>query len=633
MGSIKNANPIADITHSILALEQLEADIGAMDFTSGSVHFMCYDIDALRQINYAYGRKVGDALLGHIARWIRATYPGVLYRVEGDMFCCLLRGYTHEKIMEFAQDAFLQTQNIWTLDFGGQKMELCATASFCVIEADESVISQNLIDLFERTLSIAKYRQSVSVYNPETDRTACRHFRLRMDLKNHVLLHMRGFSLHYQPIVDPVHGVWKGLEALCRWSSSVFGPVPPNVFIPELEQMGLMPPFGLWVLETAISEAVELQLDQIEDFFLSVNVSCSQVAQYDFCDRLVAIIEKYKFPFYKLNLEITESCEFTFNEQMKETIQTLRELGISMALDDFGTGYSNLSNLKKLPATYIKTDRDFISQIESDRFVSYLLYVVSAAAHVNGMRLIAEGIETKEQLQLVMMNGADLVQGYLFSKPVPLGEIKKRIHYFYVSQSRLKIRPSHYKALSFHEWIEQQSSLAVTPAFFDLVNQCLNIVLNENDPASTFEQILAAVGLYFKIQHMYVFLKNEGTIFSNKYEWCASGAFGHKEFLQHIDMSLDGIYERLLNQDFIIANEPSHLPTHLFSLLKENGIANSIKSLIAAPIISKGELIGCIGFDDNTRREWATEELLITHFLRLLALLVLGEEDKLSLSS
>jgi EAL domain-containing protein (putative c-di-GMP-specific phosphodiesterase class I) len=242
---------------------------------------------------------------------------------------------------------------------------------------------------------------------------------------------MKGFEVFFQPIVNPSKGMWEGVEALARWTSPEFGRVPPLVFIKMAEQTGLISSIGQWVLDTAISVCARLHLHDVEDFFLDVNLSPLQMSDESLISNALISLRRYGFPGRNLALEITESGTVDDGGYSQTIVERLRALDIKIALDDFGTGYSNFNNLKFMPVSILKTEKRFIDDIVTDEYQQFLLHVLVELAHAAEMKLIAEGVETPEQMKELMKNGADYFQGYLFARPLSAWDLEEYVHKFH----------------------------------------------------------------------------------------------------------------------------------------------------------------------------------------------------------
>ena len=586
------------------------------------LHLVCYDIDSLRKINFSYGHAVGDELLQQVADWVRQFSQSTLYRIEGDMFCLLVRGRTLEQVQQFAGSAMYRSKGPWPVHACDGLTEIFVTARMGIVPVDDYVLSQNLSDLMERLLDDARRARDIVVFNRETDEIMQEYIRLQMDLKTCIMRGMAGFGLVFQPIADPATGLWVGLEALCRWQRANGTQVPPLIFIPEVEKLGLMRPFGMWVLEEAVSTCKSLGLDRLDRFFLSVNVSASQL-QPEFAAQVRHLLARQGYPPQKLNLEITESTEFIFNDATHALLDTLRALGITFALDDFGTGYSSFSNMKQLPVRYIKTEREFIYGIEGDNYLQYSLYVIAESAHASGMRMIVEGVETRDTLRCVAKNGADLVQGYYYSEPLEKAVLQQRLGHF-IQPGFGTEGPGCDSRFNFGKWLHSKDAYSIAPGLFELLGQCLDRLLNEDDLDRAVNDILRVVGTYCRADRAYVFLRDGGTVFSNRYEWCAPGVASQMALFQQVDTAGDGFYQTLCEEPFLITNGEDRLPANMRRLLAKAGQQQPVQALAVQPMHRKGQILGFVGFDDNQQREWLPEEMLLLHNLCLLVLIKLN---------
>jgi EAL domain-containing protein (putative c-di-GMP-specific phosphodiesterase class I) len=240
---------------------------------------------------------------------------------------------------------------------------------------------------------------------------------------------MQGFDVHYQPIVDVQSLRWIGIEALCRWQTPSGDRVSPAEFIHMAEQLGFIGQLDFWVLETAMRHCISLGLDK-KDFTLNVNLSPKQKIDDTLIDRLLVVLRKTGFPAEKLNLEITESADAVFDNEKLHGLHRVAQSGIALSLDDFGTGYSSFAALTKISAGAFKVDRVFVESIEYDDYRQRLLKMLVDIAHYRNMRIVVEGVETKEQFELLKQRGVDRVQGFLFSKPLSYEQLMKMLYRF-----------------------------------------------------------------------------------------------------------------------------------------------------------------------------------------------------------
>lgn len=600
-------------------LDDLNTGAGA---GTGAISFLCYDIHSLRKVNRAYGRRAGDALLAAVAEWTFDCPASLLYRIEGDQFCLVFRDVDIDTVQRVAAAMESRFGRVWKLAVDGRTFDIFVQASIALLENPDCGYGEELLDLLAQALDISKKERQITLFTAESDKLTREHVRLQMELKNCILSDMMGFHLVYQPFADPVTGTWQGLEALCRWEDSLVGPVPPGLFIEEAEEMGLIVQLGEWVLNKALETCKALHLDEIDHFFISVNVSALQINRHNYAHSVMKALEKHRYPADKLALEITESTQFTFNDTTIAAIETLRKNGVMLALDDFGRGYSGFSNLISLPVDILKTDREFIENIENDTYLQYFYYIMSETAHASGMRLIAEGVETMAQLQSVVKNGADLIQGYLFGRPMDCRAIDRLRANFTLPLPKFKGWIT--GMADFKHWMHSRNAYKITPSLFGLQNKCIGILLDEPDIDNAIDSIMDTVGQHFHVNRVYAFLRDEGQIFSNRYEWCAAGAEAQKQLFQRVDASMDSFYDMLCENEVMVASNISQLPPDLLERLKAGGQPYSVQSMVVMPMKQRGEVFGFVGFDDHVDRDWMPEELIILHNLCLLCLIKLA---------
>jgi EAL domain-containing protein (putative c-di-GMP-specific phosphodiesterase class I)/GGDEF domain-containing protein len=405
---------------------KFEKDIGERSDDSFSI--IAFDYISLKYINDAYGRQPVNDLIKKVVDWIRgfALRNCEIYRVEGDNFYILFEKADMMSVSGLADRMYERFNEPWAIKAGDETFNISCRLSICVL--DGRIGYRDVDDLFtiiDRTLEISKATRAVSVYDRVMDASLKRERELEMSLKNCVHDDMKGFDVYFQPIVDSTSKKWVGLEALARWDSPEFGRIPPLVFIRIAEKLGLINKVGQWVLERSIQICAELRLDHFEGFFLDVNLSMSQLSDEALISKVLVALQKHKFPAGCLSLEVTESEEFIETDYSQTTIERLKSLEIRIALDDFGTGYSNFNNLRNLPVGILKTEKAFIDNITTDEYQQFLSRIIAEMAHAAGMKLVAEGVETTDQLFQLSKNGTDYYQGYLFAKPLTKDELAK----------------------------------------------------------------------------------------------------------------------------------------------------------------------------------------------------------------
>jgi EAL domain-containing protein (putative c-di-GMP-specific phosphodiesterase class I) len=268
-------------------------------------------------------------------------------------------------------------------------------------------------------------RNNYQFYKP--DMNARTHELLLLEGKLRQALDLNQLVLYYQPQIDLVSGHLIGMEALVRWQHPEEGLILPDDFIFLAEETGLIVPIGEWVLQTACAQNRAWQERGYAPIQMGVNISAHQFKQPGFIDMIDQVLERTGLDPEWLMLEITESSIMENVEQTVKVLTDLKARGIQLAIDDFGTGYSSLSYLKRFPITKLKIDRSFIRDITTDPNDAAIAASVIALANTMNMGVIAEGVETKEQLRFLLEKGCDQCQGFLFSRPLPAGKLD---HYF-----------------------------------------------------------------------------------------------------------------------------------------------------------------------------------------------------------
>ncbi|MCP1102358.1 EAL domain-containing protein (putative c-di-GMP-specific phosphodiesterase class I)/GGDEF domain-containing protein [Aequitasia blattaphilus] len=397
-------------------------------------HYMiCFNVQGLRKVNNLYGRESGDKLLKNIVTWISKVlnfrYP--IYRIEKDDFVVFADNSSELETMNVARFLHNRFEQPWDIDLDEVFQEIFVGVHMGVIEVDNSMESyermQNVID---KVMTYARKENRLILFDERINEELKELLKFEEDLKFCVLNNMNGFSLNFQPIVEAATGRWIGCEALCRWNRPEFGPVRPDLFILEAEKLGLINILTKWVLTEAIRNVKEWELDKCERFMLDVNLSPIQLRDRELVGLIREVLNYYNYPAEKLSLEITESAEVHFDEKTLKQLDYIRETGISLSLDDFGIGYATFSNLRVLPVDVLKTDRSFMMGIEEDEYLQYMMKVMVEFAHAADIEVIAEGVETEEQLNILKENGVGMIQGYYFSRPLPTDLMEENLHKF-----------------------------------------------------------------------------------------------------------------------------------------------------------------------------------------------------------
>ncbi len=404
------------------------------EYTDNEMHLICIDIKELRRINDAYGRTIGDALLELIVTWMKGKlWRGqYLYRIDGDAFAVLVPGFDSTVAKDIANQITKRFEESWVLPIGEEDVNIFCGVHVCIISNNVNISNaDSLSNVIERAMDTSREEGIVTFYDIDLDKKFKDHLSFQLTLKKSILQGMEHFSLAYQPIICASTKKWCGVEALCRYNHPYYGNVPPTTFIHEVETMGLMEPLGMWILESAISQCKAWKLDTLDGFFIDVNFSPIQFGDPKLLNDVSSLLDKYDFPASALCIEITESMDLFFTPHVKKAIEGLSNHHIRVALDDFGIGYSSFQSLRNVPARVLKTERQFVQNIEHDTYLENLFRIMVELGHLANMRLVAEGVETAEQRDIVCKHGADYIQGYYYSMPLNVEEMEQKLNYFF----------------------------------------------------------------------------------------------------------------------------------------------------------------------------------------------------------
>jgi diguanylate cyclase (GGDEF)-like protein len=378
------------------------------------------DLDRFKVVNDGLGHAVGDELLCEFARRLASCVrpADTVARLGGDEFVILLVD------MQDDADAARVATRIHALlrqPFVLGEHEVFTTASIGIAPGSGRYRS---VDDLLRDADAAMYRAKAlgksrhEMFDAAMNERALEVLKLETDLRR--AIERQEFLLHYQPIVSLADGSLRGFEALVRWRNADRGMVPPGVFIPMMEETGLIVPLGSWVIGQACRQlaAWRAAFPQATNLGVSVNVSGKQFAKADLVAEVEAAMRENQLPPFCLTLEITESVMMTNAAESAGVLRELRELGAVISVDDFGVGYSSLSQLHRFPIDALKIDRSFVQRIGGEERDGEIVGTIVTLAHNLNLNVTAEGIETPLQLERVRALGAESGQGFLFAKPM-----------------------------------------------------------------------------------------------------------------------------------------------------------------------------------------------------------------------
>lgn len=384
-----------------------------------SVGVLMLDLDHFKSINDSLGHYVGDSVLQEVAKRLTNCLreSDTVARIGGDEFVIAIPlASSSEEIEQAAQRIQATLNRPYRIE--GHEVHLGVSIGISEYPAhgeQPEVLLQNADSAMYQAKSAG--RGACLSFTAEMTEATRRRQKLQTDLR-HALT--RGeFSLHYQPLVCTSTGVINGVEALLRWHHPELGLISPGQFIPQLEELGLMAEVGRWVLETACRQNAEWQRQGIPPVRMAVNLSAQQFAKGDIVSTVESILHETGLDPRWLDLELTESLTMDESEITIAAMRNLKHLGVSLSLDDFGTGWSSLSYLRRFQFDRIKIDRSFMRDLASQPTAETVVRSIINLGHNLGLTCIAEGVETREQLDYLQEQMCPEIQGYLFSPALP----------------------------------------------------------------------------------------------------------------------------------------------------------------------------------------------------------------------
>ncbi len=415
-------DPLTGLPNRALFRKRLDR---ALD-DSNAVGVVFVDLDDFKRINDSLGHSAGDAVLIAVAgRLIPCVRAGdTIARLGGDEFTVLLEHCTAADAIGVVERFYEALREPIMVD----NREVVISPSIGIAVGDETItVPEELLRRADVAMYVAKRtgKSRHVIFAPDMDHDAVQRLDLESDLRKAIQLDQ--LQLHYQPISRIETGEILGLEALVRWNHPEHGMISPAAFIPLAEETGLIVSLGEWVLRHACAELRrwhDLRPDQAP-VKLSVNISARQFQDGRLVERVQSALQSFNIDPSHLTLEITESVALNDLTDTRETLRALKAIGLHLAIDDFGTGYSGLGYLQRCQIDTIKIDRSYIHGICTNPGDEAMVRAVSAYATTLGVDVVAEGIETQEQVDMLRAIGITIAQGYLYARPMPAEDVER----------------------------------------------------------------------------------------------------------------------------------------------------------------------------------------------------------------
>jgi diguanylate cyclase (GGDEF)-like protein len=412
-------DPLTSLPNRSLFRDRLSRGISLAESGNSELGLLLIDLDRFKDINDALGHDKGDYLLKELALLLQQyVYPNDTFaRLGGDEFAMILPDSNKKATIERANALLKALEKPFVIN----DSTITVGASIGITVYPEH--GGNVTDILSRAdsamYSAKKSKQGVMCYQPADDHSPLGYLTMVTELRK--ALSNSEFELFYQPQVDLKTNQIIAVEALGRWVHSRYGLVNPDVYINELEQIGLIEKYTTWAIETALKNATILKNNNHE-LKVSINISVTDLLNPEFKTRLDALVGSREYG-ELLIFEITENLFLSEYDHLSEVLEYIRYLGITLSIDDFGTGYSSLSRLKKLPVSELKIDQSFIKDMEKSPNDEVIVHSTIELAHNLGMSVVAEGVESFDTLSRLSMLGCDMAQGYVISKPLSFAQL------------------------------------------------------------------------------------------------------------------------------------------------------------------------------------------------------------------
>ncbi|RUL55513.1 putative bifunctional diguanylate cyclase/phosphodiesterase [Lysinibacillus antri] len=416
---------LTEVNNRFAYLEKMNTLLESSSKTSDAVQHAVFflDLDRFKQVNDTLGHSIGDLLLVEIAKRIKRllTSKDIVARYGGDEFVITLTNIHHPReAAKFAEKVIREVEKPVIIEH--QELFVSTSIGISIYPHDGNT-TEELLNRADKAMYFSKEngRNGFSFYfeelNIDNERVITLDTEIRKAIEN------RDFTLYYQPKVNIEQNKIVGLEALVRWKNDKLGFVSPGEFIPYAEESGLIIPISEIILEKACEDLVLLRAVGYSKLTIAINISSIHFQQTNFLESIQKILEKENTSAQNFEIEVTERTVMNSDEETIRKLVRLKQLGFKLAIDDFGTGYSSLSYLVRFPLDYLKIDSSFIQHIVTLDDKQAVVDAIIQMAHRLNMEVIAEGVESVQQLNLLRKMGCDYIQGYYYSRPVPMDEL------------------------------------------------------------------------------------------------------------------------------------------------------------------------------------------------------------------
>ena len=407
-------------------LEELDRCVARARRSNGHFSLCFIDLDGFKQINDLHGHAAGDEVLKVVASRLRSELreSDFVARLGGDEFVAVLQGKSTPAGLSLVGAKLLHAMS-QPMDFHGRALSVSGSIGIALFP-DDSTQARHLVEQADAAMYLAKQegKNQLRFYTGELARNVAQQLALELDLRQS--FDSGGLELHFQPRIELGTSAMSGMEALVRWDHPQRGPVPPSEFVALAEERGLILQLGRWVLDAACRQLRRWRDAGLRPPRCAINLSAHQLVSDVLFDDVRGALERHGIEPSAIELELTEAMITAQHGRSDALLARLQELGVHMAIDDFGTGTSSLSLIHRVPAKALKVDRSFVGRLPDEEALSITRAAI-ALAHGLGMRAVAEGVESVQQVQALKALGCDDAQGYFFGRPLPADAFAARL--------------------------------------------------------------------------------------------------------------------------------------------------------------------------------------------------------------